>query len=56
MLNDSSQYWKSTFDSMKLCNCDRSNIIEEEKEDDVVVNKIDYNTDYPINKNEGIIY
>ncbi len=55
MLNDSSQYWKTTFDNI-ACNCDRENIVEEEKEDEMVVDKINYNTDYPTVKVDGIQY
>ena len=55
MLNDSSQYWKTTFDNI-ACNCDRVNIVEEEKEDEMIVDKINYNTDYPTVKVDGIQY
>jgi hypothetical protein len=51
LLNDSSQYWKSTFDNI-ACNCNMENIIEVEKEEDIVVDKINYNTDYPISSND----
>jgi hypothetical protein len=55
MLNDSSQYWKTTFNNITSCSCDRQNIVEEEKEDEhIIVDKINYNTDYPIAKDDGI--
>jgi hypothetical protein len=54
MLNDSSQYWKTTFNNITSCNCDRENIVEEDKEEeDIIVNKINYNTDYPNVKEDG---
>jgi hypothetical protein len=40
MLNDSSQYWKSTFDNINLCNCDRENIHDDVKEKDVLNERV----------------
>ena len=50
MLNDSSEYWKSTFNNIGMCNCDRDNL-EEQK--DEVTNLDKNNTEQVTKSNES---